>query len=256
MLRAHKIVLAICSSYFQEMFIQNQHQHPIIIMPHNMEAKLVCNLLEFMYKGVVNVKQSELQNFMKIAETLHIKGLTTKEPAYEVMKEKTIKRSHEESSDLPEDGEPDQKSKEIKLDVECEVTDLTQEDEQLVDDDNFDISTVSEVTIEPRKHESRSRDSFDHPLGGLKISSTQSLTSYEPIESLKATNSAVPELPNEVPSSGSNITLLSSTSLLHGSCVFNRNNTVATQAGLKTYWLCKSYRVSMCKVRYLNFRIF
>lgn len=43
--------------------------------------------------------------------------------------------------------------------------------------------------------------------------------------------------------------MLSSTSLLHGSCVFNRNNTVATQQGMKTYWLCKSYRVSMCRAR-------
>lgn len=42
-----------------------------------MNAKLVSNLLEFMYIGSVNVKQSELQAFMKIAETLQIKGLTT-----------------------------------------------------------------------------------------------------------------------------------------------------------------------------------
>lgn len=47
----------------------------------------------------------------------------------------------------------------------------------------------------------------------------------------------------------SNVVMLSSTSLLHGSCVFNRNNTVATQQGMKTYWLCKSYRISMCRAR-------
>lgn len=43
--------------------------------------------------------------------------------------------------------------------------------------------------------------------------------------------------------------MLSSTSLLHGNCIFNRNNTVATQQGLKTYWLCKSYRLTMCRAR-------
>lgn len=75
-MKAHKIVLSICSPYLQEMFITHSHQHPIIILK-DMNAKLVSNLLEFMYIGSVNVKQSELQAFMKIAETLQIKGLTT-----------------------------------------------------------------------------------------------------------------------------------------------------------------------------------
>ncbi|XP_031636675.1 histidine-rich glycoprotein-like [Contarinia nasturtii] len=49
--------------------------------------------------------------------------------------------------------------------------------------------------------------------------------------------------------SGGNVTMLSSTSLLHANCIFNRNNTVATQQGMKTYWLCKSYRITMCRAR-------
>lgn len=35
----------------------------------------------------------------------------------------------------------------------------------------------------------------------------------------------------------SSVTMLSATSLLHNSHIFNRNNTVATQQGMKTYWL-------------------
>ena len=37
----------------------------------------MSELLQFMYQGEVNVKHAELQQFMKIAETLQIKGLTT-----------------------------------------------------------------------------------------------------------------------------------------------------------------------------------
>lgn len=48
--------------------------------------------------------------------------------------------------------------------------------------------------------------------------------------------------------------MLSSTSLLHGNCIFNRNNTVATQQGMKTYWLCKSYRLTMCRARCITHR--
>jgi hypothetical protein len=38
---------------------------------------IMSELLQFMYQGQVNVKQSELQAFMTIAETLQIKGLAT-----------------------------------------------------------------------------------------------------------------------------------------------------------------------------------
>lgn len=37
----------------------------------------MSELLQFMYQGEVNVKHTELSSFMKIAETLQIKGLTT-----------------------------------------------------------------------------------------------------------------------------------------------------------------------------------
>lgn len=39
--------------------------------------ELMKELIQFMYKGEVNVKQTELTKFMKIAESLKIKGLTT-----------------------------------------------------------------------------------------------------------------------------------------------------------------------------------
>lgn len=75
LLKAHKIVLAICSPYFQEMFMTNPCKHPIIVLK-DVSVTVMQELLQFMYQGEVNVKHSELQSFMKIAETLQIKGLT------------------------------------------------------------------------------------------------------------------------------------------------------------------------------------
>lgn len=97
----------------------------------------------------------------------------------------------------------------------------------------------------------------------LKIAGSQSLSHFGSFDFQHDSNSGgeaqnknlTTEIPNEVPSSGSSITMLSSTSLLHGNCIFNRNNTVATQAGLKTYWLCKSYRISMCKARCITHQV-
>lgn len=37
----------------------------------------MCELIQFMYQGAVSVKQTELSTFMKIAQTLQIRGLTT-----------------------------------------------------------------------------------------------------------------------------------------------------------------------------------
>ncbi|XP_055615738.1 protein abrupt [Toxorhynchites rutilus septentrionalis] len=76
LLKAHKIVLAICSPYFQEMFISNPCKHPIVVLK-DVSLNVMQELLQFMYQGEVNVKHSELQSFMKIAETLQIKGLTS-----------------------------------------------------------------------------------------------------------------------------------------------------------------------------------
>lgn len=42
-----------------------------------MSAKLVQNLLEFIYLGKTNVRQTELKIFMDVAESLQIKGLST-----------------------------------------------------------------------------------------------------------------------------------------------------------------------------------
>nr|XP_017035810.1 broad-complex core protein isoforms 1/2/3/4/5 isoform X3 [Drosophila kikkawai] len=76
LLQAHKIVLAICSPYFQEIFTTNPCQHPIIILK-DVSFNIMLELLEFMYQGVVNVKHTELQSFMKIGQLLQIKGLAT-----------------------------------------------------------------------------------------------------------------------------------------------------------------------------------
>jgi FLYWCH zinc finger domain len=93
-----------------------------------------------------------------------------------------------------------------------------------------------------------------HSVNNFSAFDFQSETSHISETPIKAPNSPT-EIPNEVSASGSSITMLSSTSLLHGNCIFNRNNTVATQAGLKTYWLCKSYRISMCKARCITHQV-
>ncbi|RZF32616.1 hypothetical protein LSTR_LSTR017593, partial [Laodelphax striatellus] len=54
---------------------QHHDKHPIIILKDVKFAELRA-MLEYMYRGEVNISQEQLGNFLKAAETLQIKGLT------------------------------------------------------------------------------------------------------------------------------------------------------------------------------------
>ncbi|XP_050297281.1 broad-complex core protein isoforms 1/2/3/4/5-like isoform X3 [Anthonomus grandis grandis] len=73
--KAHKTVLSVCSPFFKELFKVNPCKHPIVILPDVNYAAL-RSLLQFMYQGEVSVSQEEIPVFMKVAETLKVKGLT------------------------------------------------------------------------------------------------------------------------------------------------------------------------------------
>lgn len=73
-LRAHKVVLSACSPYFQSLFIENPCKHPIVILK-DIKFTDMKALVDFMYKGEVNVTQEQLSALLKTAETLKVKGL-------------------------------------------------------------------------------------------------------------------------------------------------------------------------------------
>lgn len=73
-IKAHKIVLSACSPYFQSLFFDNPCQHPIIIMRDVKWPELKA-IVEFMYKGEINVNQEQISPLLAIAEMLQIRGL-------------------------------------------------------------------------------------------------------------------------------------------------------------------------------------
>lgn len=74
-LRAHRVVLSACSSFFLEIFrtLDNTH-HPVIIIP-GASFQAIVSLLTFMYSGEVNVYEEQIPTLLSLAETLGIKGL-------------------------------------------------------------------------------------------------------------------------------------------------------------------------------------
>lgn len=75
LIKAHKMVLSASSAYFQEIFTTTPCPHPVIIMK-DVPLKELRKILEFMYKGEINVSKQEFGPLLAVAEALHVRGLT------------------------------------------------------------------------------------------------------------------------------------------------------------------------------------
>ena len=92
-IKCHKMILSACSSYFQTLFMENTCEHPIVFLK-DIKIGEVRAILDYMYKGEVNVAQEELPGkknlnlkyleffnifeilgLLKVAELLRVKGL-------------------------------------------------------------------------------------------------------------------------------------------------------------------------------------
>ncbi|KAM7349150.1 uncharacterized protein ACRADG_008206 isoform 1-T2 [Cochliomyia hominivorax] len=75
LIRAHRVVLCACSTFFDTVLTNYASERdPIIIMKDVTFADIKC-LIEFMYKGEINVEHANLASLLKTADDLKIKGL-------------------------------------------------------------------------------------------------------------------------------------------------------------------------------------
>ncbi|XP_050728517.1 longitudinals lacking protein, isoforms A/B/D/L-like isoform X15 [Eriocheir sinensis] len=72
--QVHKLVLSTCSDYFCAMFDKTACKSPVIVLK-DIKSEDLEALLDYMYLGEVNVRQSDLASLIKAAENLRIKGL-------------------------------------------------------------------------------------------------------------------------------------------------------------------------------------
>ena len=90
-MEAHKIILSASSPFFMNLLKISKHPSPLIYLK-GFKAKDLHSILDFMYHGVAEIYQENLDAFLAVAEELQLKGLTgeDKEHKKEVEKKNNI----------------------------------------------------------------------------------------------------------------------------------------------------------------------
>merc|ERR1719495_488857 len=112
MLRAHKLMLSACSPMFKAMLQRTPaHPQPVIFMHGVKRHSDVAAILNFMYRGEVNVGEGDIGSFLAIAEDLKVRGLTQEDlkdrlpPGLTATSPSSNKRKHDCSGSEGDDGE-------------------------------------------------------------------------------------------------------------------------------------------------------
>lgn len=71
--KAHKLILAACSKHFQEIFEATPLGSSLIVILDGTSSTNMASLLEFMYRGEVQISQERLSSFLKTADNLQVK---------------------------------------------------------------------------------------------------------------------------------------------------------------------------------------
>ena len=71
---AHKVVLSSCSEYFDVIFKQNIHSHPLLCLD-GINSKELNNVLDYIYNGQVKIFEEDVVRFLQIAQRLKLQGL-------------------------------------------------------------------------------------------------------------------------------------------------------------------------------------
>ncbi|XP_070149648.1 protein tramtrack, beta isoform isoform X8 [Polyergus mexicanus] len=79
-LKAHKVVLSACSPYFECLLSEHYDKHPVFILK-DVKFKELKAMMDYMYRGEVNISQDQLAALLKAAESLQIKGLSESKTA-------------------------------------------------------------------------------------------------------------------------------------------------------------------------------
>ena len=73
-IEAHKIIIASASPFFRSILKKNKHSHPLIFL-RGIKSKYLQYIVDYIYKGQVEIFESDLNEFLVIADEMELMGL-------------------------------------------------------------------------------------------------------------------------------------------------------------------------------------
>merc|ERR1712133_124926 len=68
---AHKMVLSTSSNFLKTLLVKNPHSNPLLYM-YGIDCKMMSLVLDFMYKGQVEIQEDQLDKFLIEAQKLQL----------------------------------------------------------------------------------------------------------------------------------------------------------------------------------------
>ena len=75
---AHRLVLSACSDFFKTIFHSNTHSHPLLYLD-GVDTREINLMLDYIYRGEVQIYQENLDRFLEIAKKFNLDGLVAEE---------------------------------------------------------------------------------------------------------------------------------------------------------------------------------
>ena len=98
-MEAHKIILSASSPFFMNLLKTSKHPSPLVYLK-GFKAKDLHSILDFMYHGVAEIYQENLDAFLAVAEQLQLKGLTGEQGEDKEHTKYVEKKTNTNSDDL------------------------------------------------------------------------------------------------------------------------------------------------------------
>ncbi|KAL3267008.1 hypothetical protein HHI36_011156 [Cryptolaemus montrouzieri] len=99
-IKAHKLILSACSTYFKELFQIHNVDNPLIIL-NNVKFEELKYVIDFVYNGEIRVLDSDLEGVLILGNNLKIKGLSN-------INEKKLEKKILENKGKPSETNSDQ----------------------------------------------------------------------------------------------------------------------------------------------------